>query len=313
MKSNRWRCVPVLRQIGLRPLLVEKVLGRAGCERGGLPPDSLAEEMTLVRSALNSFWRPCTAPPAQDQACMHVFIGPPASGKTTVLCKWLARHVLGEGGKARAWRLDSRAAHLPGLLDCYAEILGVPVEREWLRCRRGDGFSSAAGASGMGPRAATGEGANGTDCWRQAPPAQAEVGFVDLPGVSLGDRAAFNHLRFQLQSFSEAHLHVVLNAAYDASLLLAQVRAFSSLKQADLVFTHLDEEKRLGKLWNVVLDSSLPIRFLSAGQDIPGELRRATPELLLAPGAGGLRSPFRPEKTHIRLHRAALFQKSESA
>jgi flagellar biosynthesis GTPase FlhF len=74
----------------------------------------------------------------------------------------------------------------------------------------------------------------------------------------------------------------VLNAAYETSLLLAQVRAFSTLPISDLIMTHLDEESRWGKLWNLALGSGYAIRFLSAGQNIPGEFFDATAERLLA-------------------------------
>ena len=52
----------------------------------------------------------------------------------------------------------------------------------------------------------------------------------------------------------------------------------------DLIFTHLDEETRWGKLWNFVLGTDLPIRFLSAGQNVPGHFREATADLLLPGG-----------------------------
>jgi len=72
--------------------------------------------------------------------------------------------------------------------------------------------------------------------------------------------------------------------------LLAQIRAFAALPVADLGFTHLDEERRWGKLWNFVLGTDYALRFLSAGQNIPGNFFEATAELVLArqfPRTGG--------------------------
>jgi flagellar biosynthesis GTPase FlhF len=48
-----------------------------------------------------------------------------------------------------------------------------------------------------------------------------------------------------------------------------------------LILTHLDEEPRWGKLWNVVLGTKYPVRFLSAAQNIPGEFLSATAERIL--------------------------------
>jgi flagellar biosynthesis GTPase FlhF len=49
-----------------------------------------------------------------------------------------------------------------------------------------------------------------------------------------------------------------------------------------LIITHLDEESRWGKLWNLVLGTNYPIRWLSTGQNIPGDFCAATAETLLA-------------------------------
>ena len=56
--GGHWRSGLVLHQMGLQPLYVEKVLERARESHGDLPPASLAQELTLVRRVLASFWRP---------------------------------------------------------------------------------------------------------------------------------------------------------------------------------------------------------------------------------------------------------------
>jgi flagellar biosynthesis GTPase FlhF len=73
-----------------------------------------------------------------------------------------------------------------------------------------------------------------------------------------------------------------LNAAYEVPLLMAQIRAFSSLPIEDLILTHLDEEPRWGKIWNVVLGTNYPVRYLSAAQNVPGDFYPATAERILA-------------------------------
>jgi flagellar biosynthesis protein FlhF len=234
--------------MGLQPILVEKVLERARARHGDEPPSALAEEMALTRGALASFWRPAPDLDGGGPA-VHAFIGPPGSGKTTVLCKWLTQSVLTDGRAARAWRLDSRAANFAGLLDFQAEVLGVQVEREWK------------GAAGL---------------------ASCDDAFVDLPGINLQDATAAEQLRALLVGLEGAQVHLVLNAAYEAPALLAQARAFEDWPVSDLILTHLDEEKRLGKLWNFILGTKFTLGFLSGGQNIPGDFAPATPELLFS-------------------------------
>lgn len=247
LSRGLWRSGPVLVQMGLQPLYVEKVIDRARSQCGDIPPASLAQELGFVRSALASFWRPVASANGSSPT-IHVFVGPPGSGKTTALCKWLTKSILTEGGTARAWRLDGRAANIAGLLDVYGEILDVPVEREWNGSQPLTGF---------------------------------DAGFVDLPGVNAHDTTAIQELASRLKTIPNAQVHLVLNAAYDMTVTLAQSRVFAALPVNDVIFTHTDEEKRRVKLWNFVLGTNFTLRFLSGGQNIPGDFLVAAPELLI--------------------------------
>ncbi len=132
--------------------------------------------------------------------------------------------------------------------------------------------------------------------------ADAERVLIDLPGVDWREAAAVAELGGRLNEFPAAHAHLVLNAAYETPLLLAQIRAFGALPVTDLVFTHLDEERRWGKLWNFVLGTDYALRFLSAGQNIPGDFFEASAELLLArqfPRTGGRDRAGDPRETRV--------------
>jgi flagellar biosynthesis GTPase FlhF len=153
-----------------------------------------------------------------------------------------------ENQLARVWRLDGPTANTAGLVDLYGEILDVPVSR-------------------------TPDGSQASD---------EEALFVDLPGVPVSDSSALDEIASRLATFREPQVHLVLNAAYETPLLLAQVGFFSAIAVTDLIVTHLDEESRWAKLWNLVLGTNYTLRFLSAGQNIPGEFTPATAEALLA-------------------------------
>jgi flagellar biosynthesis protein FlhF len=146
------------------------------------------------------------------------------------------------------WRLDGPVANTAESLSVFSEILGVSVER----------FAPANG---------------------ELP--EADVLFVDLPGVNPNDANALAQLARQIAALPNAQVHLVLNAAYESTLLLAQLRAFAALPVADVILTHLDEESRWGKVWNLVLGTNCTVRSLSAGQNIPGEFLTATAEAVL--------------------------------
>ncbi len=236
-----------LQTIGLTSMSAGLVEDRVLGSDPGAERRPLADQIQLAHQILESFWRPA---PVVDGG-LHVLIGPAGSGKTTALCKWLTQASLIEGRLASLWRLDGVTANQAEHLSVHGEILGVPVERSW------------PGAEPMG-----------------------DIGFIDLPGVDWRDRNALQELRRVVERFGKASVHLVVNGAYESDTILAQARAFSVLPVVDIIVTHLDEELRWSKLWNLVLGTNLPIGFIGAGQNLPGVFERATSRNLLARSGG---------------------------
>lgn len=246
--EGSWRIEGLLHTAGFLRPHAKQVTDDLRAEYGEKPPRTLGEELALGRQALARLWRQ-PSPALEHSARPHVLVGPAGVGKTTCLCKWLTQEVLVEGGTPAVWRLDGATANHAEFLNVYAEILGIQVERLW-----------------RGPSSAV----------------TGEANFIDLPGVDWRNAAALTRLQAQLRQYPAPQLHLVLNAAYEVPLLLAQWRAFEPLFLADVIFTHLDEEPAAGKLWNFVLGTNCALRFLSAGQNIPGDFHEATAEKLLA-------------------------------
>lgn len=244
--NGRWRVGAVLQKAGLLPLPAQKVLDQLQAQYGAVPPASLGEEIFMTRTVLTKLWR---KPPAPAANSVHVLVGPSGSGKTTCLCKWLTQAALVDGRQARVWRLDGATANMAESLSVYCEILGVPSERAW-----------QPGGEKLGE----------------------DIGFIDLPGVDWRKPLAVKELAGQLKQFGWPHVHLVLNGAYDTSILLAQQRAFSHLPIEDLIITHLDEESRWGKVWNLALGTNYSIRYFSTGQNIPGDFCEASAEMVFA-------------------------------
>ncbi len=247
-EALRWPVGKVLEQAGFLPVAVQRILDHLE-QRGARPEgQNLGQQLGLVREALKQLWR---KPPPMVPGSLrpHVLVGPPGSGKTTCLCKWLAQVALVEGRPARVWRLDGSTANTAESLEVYAQALGIPVERSWQA---------------------------------RSQPDEETVQFIDLPGTDWQRPEALAELARQLRSYPSPQVHLTLNGAYETPLLVRQIRAFGVLPVEDLILAHLDEESRWGKVWNLILGTNFPVRFLSAGQNIPGDFHVATPERLLS-------------------------------
>jgi flagellar biosynthesis protein FlhF len=240
--GESWQVRTLLEDGGLLPLYAQCVLDRLQTLYGNLPPETLTQEMMLVRAVMKQFWN--TARPLGGRQ-LHVLIGGTGVGKTTALSKWLSHAVLLEGRSAHVWRLDGRSANTAETLSVHGDVLGVPVERSW-----------------------SGE------------PIAEDLAFIDLPGVSPTDGQAVEELADLLRQFPQPQVHLVVSATCEPALLLSQVRGFSALPINDLIVTRLDEDARWNKLWNLVLGTNYPIRFFSAGQNVPGDFIEAAPEVL---------------------------------
>lgn len=244
-----WKVGNFLEQAGLLPRNVQRVIDAIIDEHGAQAPPALAKQLDLARAVILNLGASTPNQLASPAPSTHIFIGAPGSGKTTVLSKLLAQRVLIENLATRVFRLDGLRANTAESLSVYCEILGVPVER----CR--------ADASHSQPQ---------------------ETVFIDLPGVSPNDADALKNLSAQIAAFSNARVHLVMNAAYETNTLFHQLRGFSVLPISDLVFTHLDEEQRFGKLLNFAFGIKFPISYLSAGQNVPGDLTSASVEKIVA-------------------------------
>lgn len=245
--SAGWRSAGLLLDAGFQPVHVESLLDRVRAQHGGEAPDRLGDELRIVREALSAAW-PGAGATDEEAGATHVLVGAPGVGKSTLLCKWLARATLVEGRTAVVSRWDAHVANMAEGVSLYAEILGVPV-------MRGGGEVEASAVA-------------------------ADLHLIDLPGVVWTDAAALEAHLGVVRALSGARIHLVLNAAYDARVLEAQVRAFATLPIASLMFTHADEVRRWGGVWNVVLGTKYPVRFVSGGQNVPGDIEQPAGRLM---------------------------------
>jgi flagellar biosynthesis protein FlhF len=172
------------------------------------------------------------------------FLGPSGVGRTTALCKWLAREVFARQKSGRVMKAEFDRPNPAEGLAVFCEALGLSVEYY---------------APSESEEPVTLHGPEG------------EFLYADLPGLSLRNAAENSQISSFLEREKFAGRVLVLNAAYDVALLRRAYAVGSDLGATHVVFTHLDEFDHWGKLWDLVLDGGLTPLFLATGPSLTGD------------------------------------------
>jgi hypothetical protein len=226
---------PFLETSGLLPVHAERIVDELRAVHGEAAPIAFSEELELARQLLTNLWRS----PRPDNGGPHVSCRPARLRENHGVVQMARAGRAGGRSPAAVWRLDGHVANTAESLSVFSEILGVP--------------------------------------WSVVPlPTMklpdADVWFVDLPGVNPNDAHASPNSSNASRALPGAQVHLVLNAAYETPLLLAQLRAFAALPIQDVIVTHLDEESRWGKLWNLTLGTNCTLRFLGRRAKYSGRI-----------------------------------------
>jgi flagellar biosynthesis protein FlhF len=218
---------------GLPPVMLAKIRSAAAWPRIADMPLNMAlnEIILLLRE---EYQRQSQLPLGQRVA----FIGVAGSGKTTALCKRLASDVFVHRRRAAVLKIDLDKANPSDGLAVFCEALGVPLSR----------------AAEDLPALLSNEKV-----------------YIDLPGIGFGDTDDIEHYSEALDSLEVTSRILVINAAYEASVIKQIYGVGERLAATHVVFTHLDELTYWGKLWEFLLNYDLTPLFLSSGQNIAGD------------------------------------------
>ncbi|MEO2094142.1 MAG: hypothetical protein ABGY71_08765 [bacterium] len=183
------------------------------------------------------------------------FIGNTGVGKTTGLVKLGARFVQAKRKVGMA-TLDSQRVGAVDQYRGYAEMLGAPM-----RALHADETLTTQTL-----------GAHGKD-----------VVLLDTKGCAESDAPqlkALHRTLYDQTAGAELDTFLVFSASASRSALREVTEAFSDLRLAGCVITKIDETRQPAAVLEHILELGLPVAFVSDGQDLGLNFRRATPELL---------------------------------
>jgi flagellar biosynthesis protein FlhF len=187
-----------------------------------------------------------------SKAKLVALIGPTGVGKTTSIAKLAAYFKLLEGKRVALASLDGFRIGGLAQLRTYGDLIDVPV---FAVRDQGD-------LAGIMNKAAS-----------------YDLILIDTPGYSPSDRDAIEAMAEKMGIlFKEGvETHLLLDATRKESDLARVYQVYRSLSPTHLIFSKIDETSSIGTLFNMKIQSGLPISYLTIGQRVPEDIEIAHP------------------------------------
>ena len=233
---------------------------------GGVPMvEVLAAPSTAidrVRAQLEPLPFPTNMRKADGRPYCIALVGPTGAGKTTTAAKLAVRR--GMFGAARPGLLTIDTYRVGGMeqLATYAELAEVPFEVVY--------------------------DAREVDAAMKRLSSTCDVIIIDTPGRSPASAELTERWRSLLDAFDPDEVHLVIPASLRADLAVDIGRAYRATRHhcgaTHLILSKVDEVPRESGISDLALSLEMPTRWITDGQDVPGDLKPGMPRLLRAWG-----------------------------
>lgn len=176
-------------------------------------------------------------------------VGPTGVGKTTTIAKLAGRLVHEAKRRVALITLDTYRVGAVEQLRAYADLLNAPFEV---------GFTPA-------------------DVVRAVARFQdVDVILLDTTGRSPLDEPRISELTSAISHVDRLEVLLTLPATSSLETLRAAAARFAPMNPTGMIITKLDETNHPGPVFSLAHERKLPVAFLCNGQEVPGDLERAS-------------------------------------
>jgi flagellar biosynthesis protein FlhF len=180
-------------------------------------------------------------------------VGATGVGKTTTLAKLAAQFAVRERARVALVTSDTYRIAAPEQLRVYANIIGLPMRvvnsREEMR-------GALKELSGY------------------------DLVLIDTAGGSQFNARQIQELNQMLTRAETDEVLLLVSANTQLEDLRHVAANFRCLEPTSLVFTKLDETRRYGALYSLLLETGLPLSYVSVGQNVPDDITVAQPRVI---------------------------------
>ena len=190
----------------------------------------------------------------ENNQIIAAFIGTTGVGKTTTIAKLAAKLMLEKAKKVGLISLDAYRIGAMEQLKTYANILGVPCFQAF---QKKDLLFALRRMEGK------------------------DVVLIDTAGQSQYDRSRLDELRRLIPGDLNISTHLLLTIATAESEMNKAADNFKCLNYQSYIFTKKDETQKCGTILNQIMKQSLPVSYITTGQNVPEDIEQAVREKLL--------------------------------
>ena len=185
-----------------------------------------------------------TEPLTEGRICIAL-VGRAGVGKTTTLAKLASRERILRKRRVAlitldAWRVGAREE-----LQRIGTLLDAPTEIVYERSQIPEVFKAHGAVDTL---------------------------FVDTPGRGLDDPRFRERIFDVLTCCPGVQFHLLVSPHFQREILAQDIEAYGRLSLKSLVLTKVDESRSIGSLMDVVLSHSVPLSWMTNGQEIPHDI-----------------------------------------
>ncbi|MFS0782284.1 flagellar biosynthesis protein FlhF [Bacillus sp. 1P06AnD] len=181
-------------------------------------------------------------------------VGPTGVGKTTTLAKLAAESALKYRKKVAFITTDTYRIAAIDQLKTYAKILNVPIEVAY-----------------------------NVEDFRKAIErfSHYDLVFIDTAGRNFRNAEYVEELNKIISFDEQMETYMVLALTSKQRDMEEIVGQFSSIPLSYFIFTKMDETSTIGAAYNMVVKYNLNIAYVTDGQNVPDDLKKASPDFLV--------------------------------
>lgn len=184
-----------------------------------------------------------------------ILVGPTGVGKTTTLAKFVANAIPKDEGfsteRFHIISMDSYRIKAAEQLKTYADYMEIP-------------FSQAESLEDLEKLVAM---------YRDT----TDLFFVDTLGISPNDYAILGNLRKKLDLRGiETDVYLTLSATTRVSDMREIIKQFSMFDYRSIIISKFDETQKVGSIISVLAEKDKPVSYLTIGQTVPKDIKKAT-------------------------------------